>query len=203
MIKAICFDLDWVYFTEEWKKWFHKDLVDLVGDESLVEEFLYKSQEMKNLCNGSVWPKDFWETWKKLLKLDISLDQFSQMWIKHYEINSSVKDLIDWLRNDTYKVCTCTNNNPIRVNALDEKFSFKNDFDAFVSSHEVWVFKPDQRIFQKLVDVLWVNANEIVYTDDREDRLSWAKELGIHTYLFDNLDGYKSYLKNLWVKIDL
>lgn len=197
----MCFDLDWVYFTESWKKWFHKDLIDLVWDEWVVEKFLYKSESMRNLCNWSLWPKDFWKVWKNALGLDISLEDFSQMRIQHYEIDATVKKCIDTLRKNAYRVCTCTNNNSIRVDALDKKFWFKEDFDAFISSHEVWVFKPDPHIFLKLIDTLWIEANKIVYTDDREDRLSWAKELWIHTYLFDNLEWYKNYLKFLWVNI--
>lgn len=199
MIEAVCFDLDWVYFPEEGKKWFHKDLVTLVWDEEKVSDFLYKSEEMRSLCNWWISPESFREVWKNNLWINISLKEFADMWVKHYQIDWKVQKLIQRLKLEWYKVCTCTNNNSIRVNALEEKFNFKQDFDVFVSSHEVWFFKPDYRIFETLKSKLNLPAEKIVYTDDNLDRLSWAEDLGMKTYLFDTLEGYVDYLKWNWI----
>ena len=61
------------------------------------------------------------------------------------------------------------------------------------------MLKPHIKIFQALVEQCGVNASEIVYSDDSESNLSGAKSLGIHTFVFDNINQFKQALKALGV----
>jgi hypothetical protein len=59
MIKAICFDLDGVYFTGDGKKAFHKVLTELTGDEEKVIYVLYKCPEMLQFVTGKLPENEF------------------------------------------------------------------------------------------------------------------------------------------------
>jgi HAD superfamily hydrolase (TIGR01509 family) len=202
MIRAICFDLDGVYFTEEWKRGFQKDLITAVWDEGKVLDFLHKSSLMRDLFGGALSPEAFWYQWKRILGLTMSLKEFQALRVSHYYINPEVKELIGQLRNNGYKICTCTNNNAIRIEWLEKRFSFLQDFDVFVASYQVGVFKPDKKIFEELILKAGVAADKIVYTDDNPERLQWAIDLWINTHLYENIGGYLHYLSWLWVLVE-
>lgn len=152
MIKAICFDLDGVYFTEAGKKAFHKALVDMTGDEDKIVHVLYKSDEMRNFVTGKMSEKDFWNYFREYLGLDLSNSELRQLWIKGYEINPEVKKAVLNAREKGYKACICSNNNPARVEALQERFMFLDDFDVIVFSYKVGYYKPTKEIFEALIN---------------------------------------------------
>ncbi len=95
----------------------------------------------------------------------------------------------------------CSNNYPTRVNALQKKFHFLDNFAAAVFSFEVDAMKPDIRIFQALIDKSGLKPEEIVYADDMEIALSGARALGINAALFTTFENYCQYLISLGVNL--
>lgn len=201
MIKAICFDLDGVYFTETGKKAFHKKLVDIVGDEGKVVHVLYKSDEMRSFVTGKITEQEFFDFVREYLSIDSSNQEISDLWVEEYEIDSKVRESVLKARENGYITCICSNNNPARVNALEKKFRFLTDFDVVVFSYEVGFFKPTKEIFQTLIDKSGVKANEIVYSDDNPERLDGAKELGINTFVYGDFDSFIQEIRDLGVEI--
>jgi HAD superfamily hydrolase (TIGR01509 family) len=88
-----------------------------------------------------------------------------------YEINERVEQLAKKLRQKGYKTGICSNNFPSRIRELENKFHFLENFDVHVFSFEVGVMKPDSRIFQVLIDKSGVGPNQIIYSDDKEDKI--------------------------------
>jgi HAD superfamily hydrolase (TIGR01509 family) len=86
-----------------------------------------------------------------------------------------------------------------RIRELNKKFDFLKDFDVQVFSYDVGVTKPDKKIFESLVKKSKVDANQIVYSDDSPIKLSGAEELGIHTFVFENVDGFVEKLEEFQV----
>ena len=201
MIKAICFDLDWVYFTNEWKESFYKYLLETTWDKSKVDNFLYSNTVTRELYLWKVSSKKFLISMEDFLWKKINIKELSSIRCEYYKINKKVKNTISLLRSKWYIICSCTNNNLIRINGLESKFWFKKDFDFIISSHEIGIFKPDKRIFQSLIDKTKLKADQIIYTDDKLSKLSWAKELWIHTYLYDNIEWYITHLNSKWISL--
>jgi putative hydrolase of the HAD superfamily len=84
---------------------------------------------------------------------------------------------------------------------LQLKFQFLDDFDTKVFSYEVGFLKPDKRIFQELVKRSGVKPEEILYSDDCEEKLTGAKEIGIQTFVFRDFDQFMAELKTQGVNI--
>ena len=59
--------------------------------------------------------------------------------------------------------------------------------------------KPDKEIFKALIRESNVEPQQIVYSDDSPEKLSGANELGIHTFVFENVDGFIKKLKEFEV----
>jgi|AntRauTorckE6833_2_1112554.scaffolds.fasta_scaffold30861_2 putative hydrolase of the HAD superfamily len=201
-IKAICFDLDGVYFTSQGKRSFHQALSEEFGAESArVDEIMYRSQEMRDLVTGKIEPHELWEYIRKETGIKATDEEFVARWIKDYEIDADVQKAVRSAKGQGFITCVCTNNNAARLPALEAKFGFYSDFDAVVSSHEVGYTKPSKEIFEALLEKTGVQANELVYSDDNPERLQGAKDLGINVFVYENFDQFLQELSQLGINL--
>jgi putative hydrolase of the HAD superfamily len=200
MIKAICFDLDGVLFTEQSFRKFMKNLPKEVNDPDKVEGVLYKSPEMQKFKRGKMSEQEFWNFAKEELKITADIDEIRSVFQNCYCMRQEVVDYIKKVRSAGYKTCVCSNNFPTRINALQEKLRFLDYFDTVILSYEVGFKKPAKEIFQALIDKSGFNSDEIVFADDNESRLIGAKELGINTFVYEDFDTFVKNLEELGVE---
>lgn len=200
MIKAICFDLDGVYFTEQSFKDFKQKIVDLGVDHSDVEYILHK-EPMTKFKSGKIKESEFWKNAISYWKINEPVDQLIQMLYDSYQVNSQVEELVKEVRKNGYKTCICSNNFTTRVEQLDKKFNFLSNFDVAVFSYQIGVLKPDKEIFKILVEKAGCKPDELVYSDDGEDKIKGAVELGINAFVYKDFEQFKMELINLGVNI--
>lgn len=201
MIKAICYDLDGVYFTPEGKKAFHQAVLDLGVDEERVEHVLYKSPEMRKFVTGKMKENDFWDFVREYWNLDKTNEEFAELWTAAYEVDHGVRKVVLDLRGKGYKSCILSNNNPTRVRKLQEKFGFLDDFDVVVFSYQVGFHKPQKEVFEALIEKSGCEPDEIVYADDNPERIAGAKELGMNVFVYENFQQFLDELKKLGVDV--
>ena len=202
MIKAICFDLDGVYFTPKGKNSFHQALTTEYGvPKEVADELMYRSPEMAQLVRGQITPQDFWNAFRRITGITATDQELTDRWIRDYEVDANVRNAVLTAKAKGYKTCVCTNNNAIRLPRLIEQYNLDDDFDVIVSSHEVGHTKPEKEIFEALLKQLGVEPNELVYADDNPDRLAGATEMGIQTFVFENFDQFVTKLKELGVDL--
>jgi putative hydrolase of the HAD superfamily len=202
MIKAICFDLDGVFFTSKGKNSFHNALINEYGaSKEIVDELMYRSPEMAKLVRGQISPADFWNRVREITGIVAGDDELAKRWVRDYEVDQKVLEAVKEARRQGYKTCICTNNNPIRLPLLVEEYKFNELFDSIISSHEVGFTKPDPKIFEALLQSLGVKGEELIYSDDNPDRLKGAMDLGIITFQFHDFEQFMSELKKLGVDL--
>lgn len=202
MIKAICFDLDGVFFTNKGKQSFQTAMTTEFGiPEDVAKDFMTKSSWMAQLVRGQLTPTQFWSRFRELKWTDMSDEELAQRWVKDYEIDQDVLEAVKNAKAQGYKTCVCTNNNAVRLPLLVERYKLNDLFDVIVSSHEVGFTKPDLKIFEALLTKLDVKGEELIYADDNPDRLQGARDLGINTFQFHNFQQYLAELKKLGVDL--
>lgn len=201
MIKAICFDLDGVYFLNG-KSNFIKALVNLGVTEDEAKQVFLKSDEMNARYKlGKMTDDEYWTWALNQWHLQMSVQEIVDLLIEGYETNPQAVDYVKKVRQAGYKTVICSNNFPARINGLQKRFGFLDDFDAIVLSYEVGFVKPDKGIFEALVKKSGVLPTEIVYSDDDESKMAGAKERGIYTFLYTDFDAFMKHLEGLGVKI--
>lgn len=195
-IKAICFDLDGVYFTPRGKSSFQRALTDEYGvPQGIADEFMYRSPEMTQLVRGQMTPETFWSRFRERTGITAPDQELADRWVRDYEVDQNVHATVLRARAQGLQTCVCTNNNEIRLAPLIERFHLRDTFDVIVSSHEVGHTKPSKEIFEALLEKLHVRPEELAYSDDNPDRLHGAQELGIEAFVFDNFDQFIDELK--------
>jgi len=203
MIKAICFDLDGVFFTKKGMESFVESLVALGPAEENVRFAVFKSNEMSAFKKGEIKEQKYVEYLNLSLGLELTVEKFSELLVAGYEINEEVLSFVKQVRIGGYKTCICSNNFETRVRELSKKFDFLQYFDFTVFSYQVGILKPNKGIFEKLVNKSGVIANEIAYSDDNEEKLVGAIELGINAFLYIDFEDFKTKLTELGVNATL
>ncbi|MCA9397307.1 HAD family phosphatase [candidate division WWE3 bacterium] len=200
MIKAICFDLDGVFFTDAGFRRFKEEIMNRGVAKADVDYILHE-EPMEIFKRGEIDPDQFWQNAVEYWKIQTPIHEIIHLIPQGYEINPSVKEVIDSVREAGYVTCVCSNNFVTRVEALEERFGFLEHFDAAVFSYEVGVLKPDAKIFQELITRAGVEPQELAYSDDNESKLSGAKELGINAFVYQDFDQFVQELRWLGVEV--
>lgn len=202
MIKAITFDLDGVYFVNG-KSNFIKSLGELGVSEAEAKRVFLNSDEMNlQYKTGKMTDEQFWSWALAEWKLSLSIQEVIDLLIQGYEVDENVVGVVKKVRANGYKTLICTNNFPARINGLQKRFGFLDNFDVVVISSEVGVIKPQRELFGTLIAKSGVGANEIFYADDYDAAIETAKELGIETLHYTDFDGFLAHLRGLGVNID-
>ncbi|HTE21749.1 MAG TPA: HAD-IA family hydrolase [Candidatus Limnocylindria bacterium] len=200
MIKAICFDLDGMYFEASGFQLFKDALIRLGAKMEDINLYLH-GDSMKAFKRGEIDEDDYWSSVIKSLGIDITTAAIKELLVKNYKLNSEVHSLVLKAKEAGYKTCICSNNFITRVRGLNDKFGFLDHFDVSVFSYEVKDLKPSPVIFKELLLRTAVKPEELIYADDNADKLSGAQTLGINTFTFSSIDQFKEELVKLGVAL--
>lgn len=138
---------------------------------------------------GKISPEDFYLQVKEMLGLKLSYDSFIPIWNDIFFLspkNRSIFKLVNTLRAK-YKTALLSNINTLHYEYLKKNFPVFGVFDQVFLSFQLGLIKPDQKIYNKVIQELKVSPQEIFYTDDRADLVESAKALGIRGCVFAGL----------------
>lgn len=200
MIKAICFDLDGVYFTSDGFKSFKRKIEDLGVSKEKID-FILHGDPMTQFKKGLLSEEAFWAQAVSHWGISKTFSDLKYMLGEGYEINPQVDALVEKVRKNGYKACICSNNFKTRIEVLDLKFDFLKNFDFYIFSYQVGIMKPDKGIYEDLLRQGSLQANELIYSDDSQDKLQGALELGINAFVYENFNQFVGKLVSLGVKI--
>ncbi len=202
-IKAICFDLDGVYFTHIGKASFHRALSEeFKANPEKVDSFMSKDHPtMYELVRGIISNQAFFDEMLKYLGINQTNEEITERWVRDYSLDERVQQVVLSVKEQGYLTCVCTNNNDIRLSALERRFGFLKDFDVVVSSHIVAECKPSTVIYQELLNRLGIEPGQLVYADDNPDNIKGASGLGINAFLFENFEQYLAELEKVGVSL--
>ena len=200
MIKAVCFDLDGVFFTKEGMASFKRKITELgVPDEE--RDFVLFGEPMLAFKRDELTEGEYWDLAISRWGIGKTQEELVELLGAGYEVDPEVRGVVEAARESGYKTCICSNNFRSRIRVLQERFDFLRYFDVAVFSYEVGVTKPDKRIFEELVRQAAVQPEELVYSDDSEEKLQGALELGINAFVYEDFGQFKERLVSLGVNL--
>lgn len=194
MIKAICFDLDGVFFTEKSFKTFKAEIAELSKYPHLVDDVFHGSK-MVDFKLNRISENEFWDYSREILGTTITNEKYFETLRDSYSIDQKIFDFIKQIKKNGYQACICSNNFVTRIRELDHKFDFLKYFDIKIFSFDIGILKPRIEIFQALVVQSEMHPSEIAYSDDDKSKLEGAKQIGINTFVFKNFEQFKHELE--------
>ena len=141
--------------------------------------------------------------------LDITLfyqpRSFTREAIKDFIFSQSVAlpGMLDWLKqwkrkhSDRFRVISINNEGRELNDYRIKKFNLHDCFDAFVSSCQVGLRKPDPGIFRLAMGIAQAKAEDCIYFDDRKLLANAAALLGMEAYHHVDPEETKAILEKL------
>jgi len=120
------------------------------------------------------------------------------MFAQSVELPGMLQWLKEWkTENKDLRVISINNEGKDLNDYRIEKFQLHRCFDAFVSSGEVGMRKPDPGIFQLAMGIAKVPPDHCYYFDDRIILAQAAGRLGMNAYQHTDLETTKGIIKKL------
>ena len=163
------------------------------GVNDLEEKFSQTQQSgfFDKFEKGDILPEDFRTEIKKYLNLNITDPELNNAWNKM--LLDIPRQRIDWVLNlkSEYKCVLLSNTNEIHYDFyrqnLEKEYGYKkfsNIFDKTYFSHEIGLRKPDNNIYNFVLDDINLKPSEILFIDDTEKNILAARALGWNCILW-------------------
>lgn len=105
--------------------------------------------------------------------------------------------LIEWKKsNPGFRIISINNEGKELNDYRIKKFKLHRCFDAFISSCEVGMRKPDPGIFKLAMGVAQVSAQHCYYFDDRIMLVEAANRAGMQAYHHTDFDSTKKIIES-------
>jgi len=197
-IKILFSDIGGVLLTNGWGHESRKaaaEKFDLDYDEmDYLHDFIFNVYEI-----GKITLDDYLNTVIFKEKRVFSREEFKEfMFAQSVQLPKTLPWMIDWKhRHENVKVISI-NNEPKELNEYRiRKFKLHDFFDAFVSSCEVGMRKPDPGIFLLALGIAQAKPDECIYFDDRIMLVEAAKKVGINAFLHKDFEGTKKIIESI------
>tara|TARA_R110002126_G_scaffold131951_4_gene275900 strand:- start:3529 stop:4140 length:612 start_codon:yes stop_codon:yes gene_type:complete len=183
MIKTIIFDFGNVFVNLNIDA-AHKHALDTFQIDALSEEMLgFNSFYEQGLISTDEFLEFYAENFPKLSKVELI-----DIW--NFMLKDFPENRLDFLKtlqqSSKYKLILLSNTNALHINYIQEHISFygefKNCFDAFYLSHEINLVKPNQDIFEFVLNDNKLKAEECLFIDDNQDNINAAHTLKLKTW---------------------
>jgi putative hydrolase of the HAD superfamily len=130
-------------------------------------------------------------------------DDFKKFMFEQSQIVPNAMDFLAKLAGTGRYMMASLNNESLELNEYRVKtFHLRDYFDVFFSSCYMGMRKPDRGIYQLALKIVHCDPSESVMIDDRGLNLECAKELGMHTIKFQNVEQLREELAGLGVTAD-
>jgi len=117
-------------------------------------------------------------------KLDMCLEEFHESWSSVFLPDLLIPESLIASLSGRYPLILVSNTNESHVNYIERNYNVLRYFHVKIFSHVVGSLKPDRRIYEAAIAAAGHPPDALFFTDDREENVRGAKDLGIHVHQF-------------------
>lgn len=196
-VKILFFDIGGVLLTNGWGHESRREASKVFGlDYAEVTElhtFIFNVYEM-----GSITLDEYLDTVIFNHPRDFAREDFKEfMFRQSVELPGTLQWLKEWKKDCGFRIIAINNEGKELNDYRVKKFKLHDCFDAFISSCEVKLRKPDPAIFNLALGVALAKPSQCVYFDDRPMFANAAQKLGIRAFHHTGFETTKTILENL------
>lgn len=164
------------------------------GEFNTLHEFIFNVYEIGNLTLEEYLETVIFNQPREFTREDFKSFMFAQS----IELPGMLPWVIEWKNSGCGFRIISINNEPKELNDYRiKKFKLHRCFDAFISSCEVGMRKPDPGIFKLAMGVAQAAPEQCYYFDDRPMLVQAAARLGIHSFHHKGFESSKSIIEKL------
>ena len=148
------------------------------------EEVLWDEDWIRRYERGEISTSEFYSYLCETAALKMDLSEFREVWSSVFLPGLLVSEgLLQELKRE-YPLILVSNTNEAHFEFVRSRYPVVDYFDRHVLSYEVGSLKPDRKIFDHAIRVAGFRPDALFFTDDREENILMAQELGIHGHQF-------------------
>lgn len=200
MIKNIIFDIGNVLLSFEPIEYVKSKVI-----EDKVEEIytsIFKSQEWPMLDRGTITEE---KAKANIINRKIeNTDFINSVFENWYDILTPIEDSVEVLKKlkeNGYRVFYLSNFHLTAFEYVTRKHDFFELFDGGVVSYKEKLLKPEQEIYEKILEKYELTPQETIFIDDMQENVEVAMMLGIKGIILDDPKNLKLELEKLEVNV--
>lgn len=198
-IKVLFFDVGGVLLNNGWGHQSRKLAAEQFGlnyeEMEVLHNFIFNVYEI-----GKITLDDYLDTVVFNHPRAFTKQEFKEfLFAQSIELPDFLPWLKEWKKTCGFRLISINNEGREINNYRIQKFGLHDCFDAFISSCEVGMRKPDPGIFSLAMGIAQVTPEECIYFDDRQMIIQTAQKLGIRSFHHQDflttkriLEGYSS-----------
>jgi putative hydrolase of the HAD superfamily len=185
-IEAILFDLGKVLIDFNMQAMLQTMAASCSKSAAQLEEVFRDPELICSYESGTITTRQFYEHLCHCGGLQLDMPAFCQMWTSIFTADLLVsEDLLRQLR-ERYPLILVSNTNESHAEYVLQRYPILDYFDDKVFSFEVGAMKPDRRIYERAIELSGKQPQALFFTDDREENVRGARELGIVAHQFQS-----------------
>jgi len=196
-IKVLFFDIGGILLTNGWGHESREEAAKKFGidyaEVNALHNFIFNVYEI-----GSITLDDYLDTVIFTQPRDFTREDFKEF---IYAQSKELPDMLAWLKawkkDSGFRIISINNEGKELNDYRVEKFKLHECFDAFVSSCEVKMRKPDPGIFKLAMGIAQISEKQCVYFDDRVMFVNTAQKIGIRAFQHTSFEQTKQILEGL------
>jgi len=165
------------------------------------EQVLWDKAWIRRYERGEISTTQFHEYLCKTADLKMTLPAFRETWSSVFLPDLLVSEnlLAELKRN--YTLILVSNTNEGHFEFIRSNYRVLDYFDRHVLSYKVGSLKPERKIFEHAIAAANYAAEALFFTDDREENILAAKQLGMHAHQFTSESELIAALQTAGVEI--
>lgn len=196
-IRILFFDIGGVLLTNGWGHESRQEAARLFGldykEMSELHTFIFNVYEA-----GSVDLDEYLDTVVFNRPRDFAREDFKRfMFDQSKELPHTLAWLKEWKKDCGFRIISINNEGKELNDYRIKKFKLHDVFDAFISSCEVGLRKPDPNIFKLAMGIAQALPQQCVYFDDRKMFALAAQKQGIKAFQHTGFESTKKILEDL------
>jgi len=195
-LKIVFFDIGGVLLSDGWghvarqaaAKKFKLDYQEM----DILHDYIFNTYEIGKITLDNYLDTVVFNNPRDFTKEDFKTFMFAQS----QELPNMLEWLKQWRKDNPDIRIISINNEPKELNDYRiKKFELHECFDAFISSCEVGMRKPDPGIYNLAMGIAHATSEQCIYFDDRPMLIDAAQKLGIKSYHHKGLPATKKILE--------
>ena len=179
-MKYFVFDLGGVLSVPMVSKKLYEQIKWKVSYEEFLDKF-NNSEESIKVHKGEISTKEFFEYLKRYMDDNITLEEFKNIYVNNNKFFNDTIEIIKKLKNLGYKVYLLSNLKEIDYEKFIKHFDV-SIFDEMFLSFKLDMLKPNDDIYQYVINKLNTKPENIYFFDDNKENVEGAIRNGINAY---------------------
>jgi putative hydrolase of the HAD superfamily len=201
MIEALLFDLGKVLVDFDFELGMRKFVAKTTLSREEFERVIWDKHWIRRYERGEISTAAYHGHLCESGMLSMTLEEFQEAWSAVFLPDLILPELLLMDLKQRYPLILVSNINEVHAAFIARQYSVFDHFGHRILSYEVGSLKPDSRIYQEAIRVSGKKPEALFFTDDREENIEAALELGIRAHLFRSQSGLVQALREHGVEV--